>query len=93
MTKKKLSQNEDDKEENPAESITDHNSTQNSETSDISKKKFINKTRYKYVFYTPIKKVRSRPYIPKTPKKKKKAQEYVILPIIGKNHLNIFDSM
>ena len=90
MTKKKLSQNEDEKDENPVESSTNQASIQNF---DISKRKLINKARYAYIFSTPIKKERSHPFIPITPKKKKKDQEYVGLPIIGKNLLTIFDSM
>ena len=93
MTKKKLSQNETDIDEKPAESTTNNASTENCENSDKSKRKAIYKGRFNYIFTTPIKKVRSRHYIPMTPKKKNRAREYVGLPIIGKNLLNIFDSM
>ena len=93
MTKKKLSQNKTDIDEKPAESITNNTSTEKSENLDKSKRKAIYKGRFNYIFTTPIKKMKSHLYIPMTPKKKNRAREYIGLPIIGKNLLNIFDSM
>ena len=46
-----------------------------------------------YAFSTPAKKVKLHPYIPSTPKKKKRTFHYDGPPIVGRNLMNIFDSM
>ena len=93
MTKKKMSQNGVDKEGNSELIIVYTASTENSENSDKLKIKANNKITKDFVFCTPAKKVKLYPYIPSTPKKKKKKFHCEGLHIVGKNLLSIFDSM
>ena len=93
MTKKIMSQNGVDKVENSEKQATNTASTENSENSNKLKRKIINKIKNDYIFVTPAKKVKLFPYIPSTPKKKKKTFQCEDFHIVGKNLTNIFESM
>ena len=93
MTKKIMIQNGVDKEEKKEQQATNTTSTENSENSNKLKRKTINKMKNDYAFSTPAKKVKLHPYIPSTPKKKKRTFHYDGPPIVGRNLMNIFDSM
>ena len=88
MTKKTMSQNE---ENHPQTYSTNITTTDISENSINNQKILINKSKIEYEYYTPIKKKIKR--IPSTPKKKKRTTEYQDLPINGTNLLSIFESM
>ena len=88
MTKKTMSQNEENYPQTYSTNIT---TTDISENSINNQKISINKSKIEYEYYTPIKKKIKR--IPSTPKKKKRTNEYQDLPINGKNLLSIFESM
>ena len=93
MTKKIMSQNgmnKDEKKENTAENTT---CTESSEYSNSSKRESANKTKNENAYRTPMKKIKLHSYIHKTPKKKNRIQQYDNLPIVGKNLMNIFESM
>ena len=93
MTKKLMSQNGMDNGENKDHPPANTASTESSENANESKKESANKTKNENAFCTPIKKVKFHSYIHKTPKKKKRIQQYDGLPIVGKNLINIFESM
>ena len=93
MTKKIMSQNgmnKDEKKEHTTENTT---YTESSEYSNGSKRESANKTKIENAYRTPMKKIKFHSYILKTPKKKKRIQQYDDLPIVGKNLMNIFESM
>ena len=93
MSKKIMSQNGIEKDENKEHMAANTASTESSEYYYESKKESDNKTKNQNAFYTPIKKVKFHSYILQTPKKKNRIIKYDDLPIIGKNLINIFESM
>ena len=93
MTKKTMSQNRVDKDENPNQPTTSNSTTENSTNSCKNKRKLHNKNKVEYAYFTPMKKVKLYSYVPSTPKKKKRTYHYEDLPIVGKNLMDIFESM
>ena len=93
MTKKIMSQNGRDKKENKENTTANTASTETSEYINDTKRESANKTKNENAFFTPVKKIKFHSYIHKTPKKKNRIQEYDDLPIVGKNLINIFESM
>ena len=93
MTKNIMSQKGMDKDENKEHVTANTASTESSEYSNDSKRESANKTKNENDFCTPMKKVKFHSYIQKTPKKKNRIQQYDDLPIVGKNLINIFESM
>ena len=93
MTKKIMSQNGMNKEENKEHTSANTASTESSEYSNNSKREYANKTKNENAYCTPMKKIKFHSYIHKTPKKKNRIQHYDDLPIVGKNLINIFESM
>ncbi len=84
--------------ENPGDQKQNANNETNAENSNNS-----NETQYKinikneneneFIFSSPIKRIKKQIYIPSTPKKKKRTFHYDGPPIVGRNLMNIFDSM
>ena len=93
MTKKTMSQNKLDKDENPTQPTTSNSTAENLTNSNKNKRKLHNKNKVEYTYFTPKKKVKLHRYIPSTPKKKKRTYHYEDLPIVGKNLLDIFESL
>ena len=93
MAKNTMKQNGINKDEIFQQVTLNNASTENSENVNKSKIKPINVTENEFIFITPIKKVKMNPYIPSTPKKKKRTLQSSTLPIVGKNLTTIFESM
>ena len=88
-----MSQKEMDKDENKEHATANTGSTESSEYSNDSKKESVKKAKNEKGFCTPMKKIKFHSYIQKAPKKKNRIQHYDDLPIVGKNLINIFESM
>ena len=88
-----MSQNGMDKDENKEHTAANTACTESSEYSNDSKKEYDNKTKNENPFCTPMKKIKFHSSILNTPKKKNRIQQYDDLPIVGKNLINIFESM
>ena len=93
MTKKIMSQNGMDKEENKEHTAANTAPTESSEYSNDSKRESTNKVQNENAFCTPLKKVKFHSYIHHTPKKKNRILQYDDLPIVGKNLMEVFESM
>ena len=93
MSKNIMKKNGVSKDEISSQAILNNESTENTENFNKSKTKSINLTEKEFIFITPIKKEKMNPYIPSTPKKKKRTLQSDGLPIVGKNLTTIFESM
>ena len=93
MTKRIMSQNVMDKDENREITTGITAPTESSEYSNDSESNSSNQKSNENAFCTPIKQIKFHSDIQQTPKKKNRFMQYDDLPIVGKNLIIIFESM